>query len=1405
MSQYFLPIGAALSILCYLYLLWMYFVVKSPVLMRHPTALAIYKCIFELIFVQQYFWLPFVSTRIMYHHLSDSPPYFCRASDLAGLLAFITQFSLLASELCFLVISVDLRIAYTNPFSSFQQNQLYYAAYVILSALLSAILLIICGPQVYGIASEGIVWIQTKRISYGAEYYSEPNYPKFFLFYFLLILIYVYCLWANFQYYRSHTKGFSQTVSNRINIMQRSKRFTLSYLAYDTLTMLSEFMSFVNYYDSHALNSLPSYCYCVRGIFTLMIILYSNHEDLSWRVLNPFSMFVNEEDNDLVALEGLLMQPHLNAALRVELLYFTTKGIMHAARDYEANEHDESFASSSEEVTTHAAVHNQLHTEYHNNTPQYQQQQEQHINAVTEEMLGDETVIEESRCYSFDEHPTLGVRPSLIAIQSLQDDRTSLFGRASFATTGGTNGVTTRGSGWQRSSIQHKKRRSAPADSFVDDDAERGVAMRNTKTSTTTTVGGSNKDEDGSSVLVSELNRLQAMQGVQVTQEVEEAFEEYQQSRMSFTSAVGGDRELRTPVTNAALLQQSQLQKAETEPLLRSAKTGDLPPSVRWDHSESSTSSSSTTTSKRNNTKSSLGAASATMSHQRGSLWSQFSHKWLFGSTSPSNGGDAKNRDTAADVEFSIKQPSNHSQQGNQNVGNSVMSGSSAQRKLLSDFHQQQQQMEASASSLSRNASSATDASGDAEELSWQRVQSFVPQQHNTHHSNQNQSIYHNAYNNPDRSLSSAFYSGRFLATVMGANAVPAGFDPNDPIRSSQQQNPGHLLSRTASEDQSVRTADSQLPLDPARSNSSARERLVRVVQSALQNATIAAQSVLNPAFREFRFKDFAPRLFGQIRKMHGITSEEYAKSFESTCRERFTEGRSGAFMFYTANQRCIVKSTNQEDIFALRDILPAYVRYLQKSPNSLLVRFVGAHCITMYGVDIYFTVMLNMFPPDQKAMSERYDLKGSWVNRHGNVRTKGSGGPKQQKQKGSQGKGRLVKEDRVHGAPLLQDNDFLQRISLRPETARALSEQIRQDVLFLRENGRMDYSLLIGVRRERFRVSSLTNNNSNASGDRPSDSFSYSFTSKPSILGQTTTPAFVSHHLQTGAEDPFLREVDGSFRAYMVEGPGLYYIGMIDLLQGWTLKKRLERFAKTVLQGKDGDGLSAMAPDDYAVRFYRRCVVDVFDHLEDSQMAELTWTTNSNGSNGSVVVNDAAGSASDAATAEAGSDSVSQLSLSNNLSVAHSVVSGVASESLLVSEKQSEKSTTKSHKSNASSTRSVQEILLEASNSIHHVHSNGNQAPATSQLSDHDPQAASIHSNGHQESNTRITNTNTSTNTNTNGNLSGFSERDSNVSSSSAGREHEAEEWTNSMRITAVVSPLAPHVRKQMLQGDYV
>lgn len=33
-----LPFGAGLSVVCYLYLMWMYFVLQSPIFKRHPTS-----------------------------------------------------------------------------------------------------------------------------------------------------------------------------------------------------------------------------------------------------------------------------------------------------------------------------------------------------------------------------------------------------------------------------------------------------------------------------------------------------------------------------------------------------------------------------------------------------------------------------------------------------------------------------------------------------------------------------------------------------------------------------------------------------------------------------------------------------------------------------------------------------------------------------------------------------------------------------------------------------------------------------------------------------------------------------------------------------------------------------------------------------------------------------------------------------------------------------------------------------------------------------------------------------------------------------------------------------------------------------------------------------------------------
>ncbi len=124
-----------------------------------------------------------------------------------------------------------------------------------------------------------------------------------------------------------------------------------------------------------------------------------------------------------------------------------------------------------------------------------------------------------------------------------------------------------------------------------------------------------------------------------------------------------------------------------------------------------------------------------------------------------------------------------------------------------------------------------------------------------------------------------------------------------------------------------------------------------------------------------------------------------------------------------------------------------------------------------------------------------------------------------------------------------------------------------------------MDYSLLIGVKRERFRV--LQNGSA-----VPVDS-----RSEPAaqILSMAALETLVKH-----------KDESGGYRALIVDGPGCYYIGIIDVLQGWTWKKRIERFLKIYFQLKDGDGISALPPSPYADRFLKRCVLDTFEGMND-------------------------------------------------------------------------------------------------------------------------------------------------------------------------------------------------------------
>lgn len=80
-----------------------------------------------------------------------------------------------------------------------------------------------------------------------------------------------------------------------------------------------------------------------------------------------------------------------------------------------------------------------------------------------------------------------------------------------------------------------------------------------------------------------------------------------------------------------------------------------------------------------------------------------------------------------------------------------------------------------------------------------------------------------------------------------------------------------------------------------------------------------------------------------------------------------------------------------------------------------------------------------------------------------------------------------------------------------------------------------MDYSLLVGVVQRRFEV-----------------------------MERASSPHMP---LDSEVNDPFLRDSDGGMHATVVEGPGTYYMGIIDVLQHWNWEKKMERIMKIVFK----------------------------------------------------------------------------------------------------------------------------------------------------------------------------------------------------------------------------------------------
>ena len=282
-----------------------------------------------------------------------------------------------------------------------------------------------------------------------------------------------------------------------------------------------------------------------------------------------------------------------------------------------------------------------------------------------------------------------------------------------------------------------------------------------------------------------------------------------------------------------------------------------------------------------------------------------------------------------------------------------------------------------------------------------------------------------------------------------------------------------------------------------------------------------------------------APRVFHELRRLAGIRTSEYCSSLSEHATERFTEGRSGAFFYFTEDKQYIIKTATTEEYATLIRILPSYHEHVQRHPKTLINRVLGAHELSLYGQHVRVIIVESCFAPGRE-IHDRYDLKGSWVGRGGKKRGL-------QEEKG-----------------VLKDLDVRERLHLAPKSATHVGKTLRDDATFLRNANVIDYSLLVGVTKTRFNIESNSSSDANLS----------------SSLANVNLDAGVDHYSR----------YPGDLAAVYVEGAERYSLGLIDILQDFNIRKRCEYiFKRFVLCG--GKGVSVHPPHSYSRRFMRNVV----------------------------------------------------------------------------------------------------------------------------------------------------------------------------------------------------------------------
>ena len=361
------------------------------------------------------------------------------------------------------------------------------------------------------------------------------------------------------------------------------------------------------------------------------------------------------------------------------------------------------------------------------------------------------------------------------------------------------------------------------------------------------------------------------------------------------------------------------------------------------------------------------------------------------------------------------------------------------------------------------------------------------------------------------------------------------------------------------------------------------------------------------------------------------------------------SNSKSGQYFFFSHDMKYMIKTLSDDECKFLRRILPHYVRHMTTNPNSLINRYYGLHRVKMPHIrrKLHFVVMNNIFLTP-KPIHTKYDLKGATY--HGRYvatakiasKSSSSSVRKDLNWMGftddkSPGK-KTETQPRPEHKQLLRIGD--------PRRKLLFAEQVARDAVFLAEMKIMDYSLLVGVHGRDSKIvpgyslgipdeeeesddfeeemseegddedaadlnadhygeptrADLVNSPGGRAGDgstKNSEAFEDGVVGSPPFRTSTESGVWLGENEARGNVPPddedsstplsIFQQDHGGFEGQNQDGTPnneIYYVGIIDILQQYNVKKWGENKLKGWFTDQGTKKISAVPPKDYARRF---------------------------------------------------------------------------------------------------------------------------------------------------------------------------------------------------------------------------